>query len=66
MAGFAGQLGASVTAEGIETSGELAAVKEIGMAAGQGYVLGRPTTRPEDWNSWIRPADNPGAMTDRA
>lgn len=66
MAGFAGQLGASVTAEGIETSGELAAVKEIGMAAGQGYVLGRPTTRPEDWNSWIRPADNPGAMTDGA
>ncbi|MET4096310.1 EAL domain-containing protein [Arthrobacter sp. UYCu712] len=64
MAGLAGQIGASATAEGIETSAELAAVTGLGMTTGQGYFLGRPSTRPEDWNSWVIPADKVEALTD--
>lgn len=49
------QIGAEVTAQGIETSDELAAVTLLGVSAGQGYLLGRPTTRPGDWANWIHP-----------
>jgi len=40
--GFATRVGASVIAEGIETSDELATVIEIGVAFGQGYLLSKP------------------------
>jgi EAL domain-containing protein (putative c-di-GMP-specific phosphodiesterase class I) len=43
-------------AEGIETSDELAAVAGLGVSAGQGCFLGRPSTRPQDWASWNLPA----------
>jgi EAL domain-containing protein (putative c-di-GMP-specific phosphodiesterase class I) len=36
------ELGAMVVAEGIETAGELEAVREAGAHFGQGYLLGRP------------------------
>jgi EAL domain-containing protein (putative c-di-GMP-specific phosphodiesterase class I) len=52
MAEFAGQIGATLVAEGIETEAELAAVTRIGMAAGQGYFLGRPTVNPREWAAW--------------
>lgn len=52
MVGFAGQIHAVLVAEGIETEEELAAVRELGMDAGQGYLLGRPTTASEDWTHW--------------
>lgn len=52
MVGFAGHIGAIVIAKGIETPAELAAVTRLGIAAAQGYLLGAPTTRPEDWNGW--------------
>jgi EAL domain-containing protein (putative c-di-GMP-specific phosphodiesterase class I) len=39
---LAGRWGASVIAEGLETVGQLRAVRELGMPAGQGYLLGRP------------------------
>jgi EAL domain-containing protein (putative c-di-GMP-specific phosphodiesterase class I) len=56
MTGFADQLGAALIAEGIETSDELAAVAGLGVSAGQGCFLGRPSTRPQDWASWNLPA----------
>ena len=34
---------ASIVAEGVETSEQLAAIRSIGITAGQGYLLGRPT-----------------------
>jgi EAL domain-containing protein (putative c-di-GMP-specific phosphodiesterase class I) len=34
---------ASVVAEGVETSEQLAAIRSIGIKAGQGYLLGRPS-----------------------
>ena len=39
---LAGELGITVIAEGIETDGELAALKEIGVRYIQGYLLARP------------------------
>lgn len=57
MTGFAEQLGAVLIAEGIETGDELAALTGLGVRTGQGYFLGRPSTRPQDWAGW-----NPAAQ----
>ena len=56
MTEFAGQLGAVLIAEGIETREELAAVMSLGVTTGQGYYLGRPTVRLRDWARWKEPA----------
>jgi EAL domain-containing protein (putative c-di-GMP-specific phosphodiesterase class I)/putative methionine-R-sulfoxide reductase with GAF domain len=42
LVAFAAQTGAQVVAEGLETEDELATVRELGIAFGQGYLLGRP------------------------
>ncbi|MDQ0820749.1 EAL domain-containing protein (putative c-di-GMP-specific phosphodiesterase class I) [Arthrobacter sp. V4I6] len=55
MVGFAEQLGAALIARGIETLDELATVAGLGATAAQGYFLGRPTTRPQDWAGWKHP-----------
>jgi PAS domain S-box-containing protein len=52
MVEFARQIGAKLVAEGIETAAELTAVGAIGMDAGQGYLLGRPSIHPGDWVKW--------------
>jgi EAL domain-containing protein (putative c-di-GMP-specific phosphodiesterase class I) len=39
---LAGRWGAFVIAEGLETTEQLAMVRELGLHAGQGYLLGRP------------------------
>jgi EAL domain-containing protein (putative c-di-GMP-specific phosphodiesterase class I) len=39
---FATETGAMVIAEGIETEAELATIKRLGIALGQGFLLGRP------------------------
>ncbi|VXC48795.1 hypothetical protein ARTHRO9AX_80062 [Arthrobacter sp. 9AX] len=52
MVTFATGIGAALIAEGIETDKELDTVTELGMDAGQGYLLGRPSERPEEWMQW--------------
>ncbi|MCY1245303.1 Cyclic di-GMP phosphodiesterase CdpA [compost metagenome] len=52
MVGFAAETAALLVAEGIETAAELEAVTSLGMTAGQGYFLGRPTLEPRDWARW--------------
>jgi PAS domain S-box-containing protein len=52
VATFAHDVGATVVAEGIEESGEMEAALRLGIDAGQGYLLGRPTTAPADWLTW--------------
>jgi EAL domain-containing protein (putative c-di-GMP-specific phosphodiesterase class I) len=52
MVSFSSQIGASLVAEGIETTSELATVTELGVKAGQGYLLGRPSVLPADWSHW--------------
>jgi EAL domain-containing protein (putative c-di-GMP-specific phosphodiesterase class I) len=52
MVSFATGIGAALIAEGIETQTELTTVTELGMNAAQGYLLGRPSVRPEEWSQW--------------
>ncbi|WP_307031240.1 EAL domain-containing protein [Arthrobacter globiformis] len=54
---LAEQTGATLSAEGIESPEELAAVVELGIARGQGYLLGRPSVDPRDWAAWTGEAD---------
>ena len=57
---FTEQIGTTLVAEGIETVGELKVLTELGIAAGQGYLLGRPSVRPQDWASWNARLDMDG------
>ena len=45
------RMGASTTAEGVETSGQLRTARRLGITNGQGYLLGRPG--PERDLTWI-------------
>jgi EAL domain-containing protein (putative c-di-GMP-specific phosphodiesterase class I)/CheY-like chemotaxis protein len=44
---FSSDIGATIVAEGIETASELAALRELGVKLGQGYLLGRPVPLDE-------------------
>ncbi|HEX9892149.1 MAG TPA: EAL domain-containing protein [Actinomycetota bacterium] len=46
LVSFAGQFDAMVVAEGVETAGELEALRELGFGYAQGYFLGRPGPLP--------------------
>ena len=52
---FGQEIGALLIAEGVERREELVALSDLGFAAAQGYLLGRPaplpvpTTMPEEW-----------------
>lgn len=54
---FANQTRAQLVAEGLETEAELLAVATLGMYAGQGYLLGRPTADSQTWGTWQDVAD---------
>lgn len=43
---FGRDIGADITAEGIEETGELDTLKHLGASAGQGFLLGRPGPLP--------------------
>ena len=43
---FAGEIGATVIAEGVETASELAALQSAGVSRAQGFVLARPQSPP--------------------
>jgi PAS domain S-box-containing protein len=46
------ELGASVTAEGVETEIELETLAVLGVDHVQGYLLARPTTDHSEWQNW--------------
>jgi EAL domain-containing protein (putative c-di-GMP-specific phosphodiesterase class I) len=48
MAIFAGEVGATVVAEGVETDGEVRALRLAGIHRGQGFVLALPQEPPID------------------
>jgi len=52
MVSMADEIGATVTAEGIETPAELKCVTALHIDAGQGYLLGRPSITPSEWVDW--------------
>lgn len=47
-------VGDAVVAEGVERPEDLATLLALGVNAGQGYLLGRPSTDPEDLAAWTR------------
>jgi EAL domain-containing protein (putative c-di-GMP-specific phosphodiesterase class I) len=49
---LARELGSKVVAEGVEHPGDLRVVRELGLDAAQGYLLGRPTTDQEAAAHW--------------
>ncbi|MGO9558722.1 MAG: EAL domain-containing protein [Acidimicrobiales bacterium] len=46
LVAFAAEIGSTVVAEGIETKEELGTLRDLGVALGQGYLLGRPQHLP--------------------
>lgn len=52
MVDFAARIGCSLIAEGVENAAELTALAACGITIGQGYFLGRPTVRPQEWATW--------------
>lgn len=59
LVGFASELGSTMVAEGVERAGELAALRDLGVDCGQGYLLGRPTPNPT-WD--VGPDDTTGIV----
>jgi EAL domain-containing protein (putative c-di-GMP-specific phosphodiesterase class I) len=56
---FAREMRVTVIAEGIERPAELAVLRQLAVDAGQGYLLGRPTSRSGDWLAWRHPLQLP-------
>jgi EAL domain-containing protein (putative c-di-GMP-specific phosphodiesterase class I) len=50
-------MGSRVIAEGVEQSADLLAVRELGLHAVQGYLLGRPSTDADTVAGWIGPQE---------
>jgi EAL domain-containing protein (putative c-di-GMP-specific phosphodiesterase class I) len=46
------ELGADVTAEGVETEAELTVLETLGVDNAQGHLLARPSTDQADWRAW--------------
>jgi EAL domain-containing protein (putative c-di-GMP-specific phosphodiesterase class I) len=46
-------LNATTVAEGVESADDLATLKEIGVDAAQGYLLGRPSSDREALVRWL-------------
>jgi PAS domain S-box-containing protein len=59
-------LGAAVTAEGVEEPGELETLRDLGIDHVQGYLLGRPSLDRADWLRWWRRDWNPRRGASRA
>ncbi|MGC9961839.1 MAG: EAL domain-containing protein [Acidimicrobiales bacterium] len=59
LVAFAGETGARIVAEGIETAEELATLRDLGVALGQGYFLRRPEPLPAD----LAERSSPGWMS---
>ncbi|SDN28131.1 diguanylate cyclase (GGDEF) domain-containing protein [Geodermatophilus siccatus] len=51
---LAGHLGATVTAEGVETGAQLQRLRELGCPQVQGFLLGSPVTAEQIERDWLR------------
>ena len=49
---LAGELGSKVIGEGVERPEDLEALRELGLSAAQGYLLGRPSTDRDVVRGW--------------
>jgi EAL domain-containing protein (putative c-di-GMP-specific phosphodiesterase class I) len=70
LTSIATDLGATVIAEGVEQPADLSTVRELGLHAVQGYLLGRPTTSRQALMRFLRPhvprGDSAGSPRKRA
>ncbi len=46
------ELGAAVTAEGVETPAELDTLRSLGVDTVQGFLIARPSHLPASWRAW--------------
>lgn len=53
---FAHGSGATIVAEGVETSSERDCLAALGVDTLQGHLTGMPTTTPADWSTWGKSA----------
>jgi EAL domain-containing protein (putative c-di-GMP-specific phosphodiesterase class I) len=49
-------LGGMVVAEGVEMPADLVALRDLGVHAAQGFLLGKPSARADDLTRWTGPA----------
>jgi EAL domain-containing protein (putative c-di-GMP-specific phosphodiesterase class I) len=63
LVAFAREIDAVITAEGVETASELAALRDLGVTLGQGFYLGRPGVLPVDYVVRVE-GTGPGDPTD--
>jgi hypothetical protein len=55
-----------MVAEGVERPEDLQMARELGVHAAQGYLLGRPTTRAEEFSRCIGPQPGRGVAASRS
>lgn len=60
FASLAADLGAGLVAEGLETRDDLAAIRDLGVGAAQGFLLARPSTERDDLPRWHATRLTPG------
>jgi diguanylate cyclase (GGDEF)-like protein len=66
LLGFAGAVGTTIIAEGVETAAELRWLRDAGVPLAQGYHLSRPS-QPWPAPRWATPGEHPtGAGSDEA
>ncbi len=53
FAALAADLRATLVAEGVESRYDLAALRDLGVQAAQGYLLARPTTDLASLSGWV-------------
>jgi EAL domain-containing protein (putative c-di-GMP-specific phosphodiesterase class I) len=61
---LAGEIGATVIAEGVERLDDLKALADLGVDAAQGYLLGRPTADRRKLTRWAAGTAVPNAHSD--
>ncbi|MEA2274305.1 MAG: hypothetical protein QOI98_3013 [Solirubrobacteraceae bacterium] len=61
LVALAADLGATVVAEGVETTADLNVVRDLGINAAQGFLLARPSTEPSALAEWSQPLRLPAA-----
>ncbi len=66
IASFSKKIGATIIAEGIETTEELDVLSEIGVPLGQGYLFGRPRVYTADEQQDQSAEDGTAAVTDES
>ena len=58
-------LNSVIVAEGVENADDLAALRDLGVDAAQGYLLARPSADPNDFARWVEPSPPVAVLDDQ-